>query len=63
MAHHFGQRGLDVHLEVQMRVNVEHAGHEPLVRAIHHLYGGIGGQAVASRGDLAVTHGYVLNAG
>ena len=63
VADNLGQRGLHVHLEVEVRVDVEHAGHEPLVRAIHHLCGGIGGQAVAARGDLAVAHGHVLNAG
>ena len=63
MAHHFGQCGLHVHLEVEVRVNVEHAGHKPLVAAIHHLGGGVGGQAIAPRGDLAVAHGHVLNAG
>ena len=44
-------------------MNIEHAGHEPLVAAIHHLVGGVGGQAVAPSCDLAVAHSHVLNTG
>ena len=63
VAHHLGQGRLYVDLKVEVRVNVEHAGDEPLITAIDHLRGGVGGQAVASCRDLAVAHGYVLNAG
>ena len=63
VADDLGQCGLHVDLEIEMRVDVEHAGHQPLVRAIYNLCGGVGGQAIAASGDLAVAHGHVLNAG
>ena len=63
VADNLGQCGLYVHLEVEVRVDIEHAWHQPLVRAIHHLRGGVSGEAVTSRSDLAISHGHVLNAG
>ena len=44
-------------------MNIEHAGHQPLVAAIDHFCRGVGGQAVAPGSNLAIADGHILNAG
>ena len=44
-------------------MDIEHTGHQPLVAAVYYLRGSVGGQAVAARGDPAIAHCYILNAG
>ncbi|GIS02315.1 MAG: hypothetical protein CM15mP103_08660 [Gammaproteobacteria bacterium] len=44
-------------------MNIEHAGHQPLLAAIYHLCRGVGGQAVAPGSNLAITDSHILNAG
>jgi hypothetical protein len=54
VAHHLGQARVEVDLEVEMRVDVQQSGHQPVAVDVDDPRGGLRRQVDAARGDTPV---------